>query len=234
IPQALRYLSLSCHRNQTSSSDDNKTTMPFLRKLKEYPELYEMHRASRYRATKEFWARMRAEPELFRLYQQDHSRRMERLYAQAEYRVLNNQRSLADYYAHKHDERFARIRSVHYWSFRLPNNAWSVWVRECLPWKTHRPVKYLAKTECYCACCGIPRQLKAVWQSTTDPSVLMCNKHYAERGWPEAMPKGYEDIRTFGDLRARYDELNGSMASRFAYDKIKQRSSETSPSSKTS
>ncbi|CAD0115039.1 unnamed protein product, partial [Aureobasidium uvarum] len=226
-PQTLRHFSLSCHRNQTSSSDGNDTPMSFWRKLKEYPELFEMLKASRHRSTKEFYARIRAEPELLRMRQEEHSRVTKLLYSNSEYRASHKRKAIAWNHAHKHDEHLIITRAIHAWFFRYPRTrpescSWAG-DHQLMPWKTHRPISYHAKTACYCTSCGIERQLKGMTQTC-----FLCNTHYAERGWSEAMPKGYEDIRTFGNLRARYDKLNGSMASQSAYNTIRQRQSETS------
>ncbi|KAI4761732.1 hypothetical protein E4T52_06034 [Aureobasidium sp. EXF-3400] len=179
--------------------------------IKEYPdpELYRMLRASQGRITKEFYASLQAEPELFLRFREQKSVTESKHYAtDAKYRAARIKKAKAWNEAHKHDEDFTRRQKIYNWCFRRESFKRHPWTKN-LPWTTHRPVVYTDKVSHYCAGCGCHRLgYKAWWQSMEDPNSFLCHKHYANRGWSEIMPKGYEDVRTLEELRVRYEELN--------------------------
>jgi len=75
-----------------------------------------------------------------------------------------------------------------------------------LPWKTHRPVLCKQKVYDRCARCKSARHicLKLWWRSPTE---TICNLCHAKQGWNDAMPHGYEDVRSMKELRARKEQL---------------------------
>jgi hypothetical protein len=83
------------------------------------------------------------------------------------------------------------------------------WVREELPWKTHRPVVYTSPVQHRCESCGIIRRsgLRLFWQSITKPDSYSCHTCYLKRDAEACMPEGYEDIRTSKGLAARKGQL---------------------------
>ncbi|THY82167.1 hypothetical protein D6C93_09299, partial [Aureobasidium pullulans] len=106
----------------------------------------------------------------------------------------------------------ARRNAVFTMRVRLSN--WlcaHAWVRESLPWRTHRPIVHAEKVEQKCVGCGWVRRggLKLTWSSISDGSVL-CHNCYMQRGdIAQVMPEGYGHVRFMSDLRARKDELDG-------------------------
>jgi len=110
----------------------------------------------------------------------------------------------------KHDEVFlmrAKIRNC----VRTP------WVREELPWKTHRPILYDERTEHYCAGCKWTRTggRKLYWQSLVDTTEYLCTSCYVPSrnpDWNKIMPEGYEDVRDMKAMRARKEQLDASKA----------------------
>ncbi|CAD0091890.1 unnamed protein product [Aureobasidium vineae] len=84
-----------------------------------------------------------------------------------------------------------------------------VWVREELPWKTHRPVRYETPTPRRCEFCGITRRngLHLVWQRIAQPDLYSCHRCYARQGTETCLPTGYEDIRGIKELAARKKQL---------------------------
>ncbi|KAI4848514.1 hypothetical protein E4T44_03885 [Aureobasidium sp. EXF-8845] len=168
-----------------------------------------MHNESIGHGYKEFWAKLRAEPELLRA-RQEESRRLNRrlIETSATARAKKVATAMAYFHAHRHDETYIRYKAISRWFFCLPDRSKSAWARQNLPWKTHIPIEHPEKIYHFYSCCGTDRFLKSGWQSKTDPSEFLCNTHYAARGWNTAMPEGYEDARSFSEIRARYKELN--------------------------
>jgi hypothetical protein len=207
--QPVRFFSVSCYKTQANSTQDQSAPVKsFLQKLKEYPELYQLQLA-RQGFTKELYAKIRNEPELLRAKQEQERHYKETKWAtNPEYRARRKALNLAYYHAHKKDEAIIRNSSISRWCFRLQDKSKTAWARQNLPWKTHLPVIHAEKAYLFYSCCGIRRYLKSGWQSKTDPSELLCQKHYADRGWDAAMPEGYEDARTFTEILARYKQLN--------------------------
>ncbi|KEQ69258.1 hypothetical protein M436DRAFT_76192 [Aureobasidium namibiae CBS 147.97] len=110
----------------------------------------------------------------------------------------------------KHDEIYSMRAKIRNW-VRTP------WVREELPWKTHRPIRYDEKTEHHCAGCKFTRTGggKLHWQSLVDPDVYLCTSCYVPSespDWNKIMPEGYEDVRNMKAMRARKEQLDASEA----------------------
>ncbi|KEQ74190.1 hypothetical protein M436DRAFT_43569 [Aureobasidium namibiae CBS 147.97] len=214
IPQPFRSFAHSCFKSQ-ANSDGQSPYRAFYQKLKTYPELYETFKAARSRINKEVWAKLRAEPELLRAKQEElryhHHHRIR--FKDVEVRSKSGTRALAHYHAHKHEEILVRTRLIFSWCFGVDVER-SAWAREKLPRKTHCPVQQHERTYQFYACCGMQRYMKSAWQSISDPSEFLCNKHYAERGWNLAMPEGYVDVRTLKGIRKRYEELNPGPSSK--------------------
>ena len=84
------------------------------------------------------------------------------------------------------------------------------WVREELPWKSHRPVLYTSPVQHRCESCGITRRggLLLVWQSIAQPDSYSCQSCYLNQDMEACMPKGYEDVRDLGELVARKKKLD--------------------------
>ena len=82
----------------------------------------------------------------------------------------------------------------------------SEWVRE-LPWKVHRPVVLEQKVYDRCARCvwARHRYMKFWWHSSDE---TLCNNCYAKGDWDDILPRGYEGVRTFQDLRSRKAQLD--------------------------
>jgi hypothetical protein len=111
----------------------------------------------------------------------------------------------------KSDEADKMRRYLRIWCTRF------VWVREELPWQSHRPILYDKMTERYCAGCKMTRFRggKLFWQNTVDHSYL-CTSCYVPSSnpdWNKIMPKGYEDIKGITALKARKEQLDASEAS---------------------
>lgn len=88
------------------------------------------------------------------------------------------------------------------------------WVREELPWKTHRPVLHTSPVQHRCEGCGLTRLkgLLLVWRSLAQSDSYRCHKCYVQQGPEACMPKGHEDVRRFKDLIARKHELERSVS----------------------
>jgi hypothetical protein len=108
----------------------------------------------------------------------------------------------------KSDEVHKMRRSLRKWC------ASYVWVREELPWQSHRPILYDKMTEHYCAGCKTTRFRggKLFWQNMADHSYLCTSCYASNLDWSKIMPKGYEDIRDIKALRARKEQLDASEA----------------------
>lgn len=76
-----------------------------------------------------------------------------------------------------------------------------------LPWKTHSLVVFKQKVYDRCARCESARHasLKLWWRSPTE---TICNLCHAKQDWNDAMPQGYEDVRSMKELRARKKQLD--------------------------
>lgn len=238
--QPFRFFSLSCYRNQANLNQDQNAPISFKTKLKEYPELYKICLAGKGTISKELWAKIRAEPELLRVKQEEARRNAKKLRAtNPRFRAMDTAKSGAFYHAHKHDEAYVLSKCMSAWCFRMSDKSKSAWMRENLPWKTHLPHHQSERSYHFYSCCGIHRYMKTgvsgcflitgysvdtnervtnyisgQWRSKTDPDEFLCHKHYLERGWDAAMAEGYEDVRSFRELRARYEELNSGSSSK--------------------
>jgi len=84
------------------------------------------------------------------------------------------------------------------------------WVRQ-LPWKNYTPIVTQDKVRQICATCGSYRidGAKLWWQrhGPSDPPLYDCQTCFAKT---EGMPDGYEDVKTFRELKARKEELDNS------------------------
>jgi hypothetical protein len=110
----------------------------------------------------------------------------------------------------KHDEVNKMRQCLKIWCTRY------VWVREELPWQSHRPILYDEMTERYYAGCKMTRfgGGRLFWQNMVDHS-FFCTRCYVPSSnldWNKIMPKGYGDIRTIKALRVRKAQLDASEA----------------------
>ncbi|KEQ61286.1 uncharacterized protein M437DRAFT_52069 [Aureobasidium melanogenum CBS 110374] len=157
--------------------------------------------------TKEFYAKMQAKPDILRVFlAQRRAAQKQKYQTVTKFRTARIRIAKDWYQAHKQDDSYRRRCNMYLWcfhpTFRRP------WI-DHLPWPTHRPLAYRQKVAHCCAECGTRHSgLKSWWQSVKDPDSFLCHKHYTDRGWSECMPKGYEHVRTFKGLNARYKELN--------------------------
>ena len=111
----------------------------------------------------------------------------------------------------KNDEVWQMCRRLSTWVVRLP------WLRDELPWQSHRPVAHDEHTERYCVGCEWTRPggRRVYWQSLVDPDVYLCTKCYVPSenpDWSKIMPKGYEDVRDIKTMKARKEQLDPSKA----------------------
>jgi hypothetical protein len=83
------------------------------------------------------------------------------------------------------------------------------WVRDELPWKSHRPVYYTSPVQHRCESCGIIRRngLRLFWQSITQPDSYSCHNCYLKRDARACMPEGYKDVQSLSELAARKKQL---------------------------
>lgn len=89
------------------------------------------------------------------------------------------------------------------------------WIRQ-LPWPTHQPLSFEQKMELHCTNClwAKRRPLRLWWQDAKGTHI--CTACHTKPDWSEIMPKGYEDVRSMKDLRARKQQLD-DLASGHAY-----------------
>lgn len=167
IPQRPHFSSYPSHNNRTSPSEVKDAPKSFWLHLKEeYPELYQMLRASQGRITKEFYASLQAEPELFLLFREQQSATENKQYAtDAKYRAARIAKAHAWYEAHRHDQNLTRRQKIYNWCFCPVFSERHSWTKH-LPWTTHRPVAYTKKVSHYCEGCGYRRLGFKAWVST--------------------------------------------------------------------
>lgn len=84
------------------------------------------------------------------------------------------------------------------------------WVRDDLPWKTHKPVFCPERAVHVCGGCNIIKTHGLIlwWQSLSNSEEFKCHNCYVPRSnWTEAMPTGYEDVSGMVQIRARKKDL---------------------------
>ena len=89
------------------------------------------------------------------------------------------------------------------------------WLREDMPWQSHRPVLYDERTEHYCVGCKWTRPggRRVYWQSLVNTTEYLCTRCYIpskDPDWNKIMPEGYEDVRDMKAMRARKEQLDAS------------------------
>jgi hypothetical protein len=111
----------------------------------------------------------------------------------------NNIRTKERYHT---DSRFRLLRILSKWTRA------HAWVREELPWKSHRPVLYTSPVQHRCESCGLTRRsgLRLVWQSIAQPDLYSCHTCYLKQDLGACMPEGYEDVRDLRELARRKKE----------------------------
>lgn len=129
-------------------------------------------------------------------------------------------------YQHKH---YASLKNDDIWQLYFRLRDWTrghEWVRAQLPWKTHVPLLYADKVEHYCHGCDWTRNggRQLWWRRKADATSrdrqaledgrksdeYLCHHCYVQQGHFDALPKGYEDVRTLKDMAARkkqFDQL---------------------------
>ncbi|CAD0082490.1 unnamed protein product [Aureobasidium vineae] len=117
---------------------------------------------------------------------------------------------ISEHHARRHRiERYRRGQILKQWFFK------HAWVRDELPWKSHRPVLYDQNTGHYCAGCEWTKYGgRRLWFKNLVDESYLCQSCYIPPSpdWDQIMPKGYEDIKTLKDLKARKQQLDGSGA----------------------
>lgn len=134
----------------------------FYQKMKTYPEVYELFRAANYMFNKEVYAKIRAEPELLRARQEElryHNNKL-RSTTDVEIRAKTQKVKSAYWQAHKQDEALIRYKYMFSWCFGMVDRSKDAWVRENLPWKSHRPVYQHETKYRFYTCCGMARYMK--------------------------------------------------------------------------
>ena len=118
-------------------------------------------------------------------------------------------------------EAYTKRQQVERYSFGQRLKQWlflHAWVRDELPWKSHRPVLHDQSTEHYCAGCKWAKfGGRRLWFKSLIDESYLCQSCYIPPNpdWNKIMPEGYEDVRHFKDLRARKEQLDGSGAPPF-------------------
>lgn len=161
ISQPFRSYTLSCVKCQ-AYSDIQRPSRAFYQNMKTYPEVYELFRASNYRVTKEVWAKIRAEPELLRVRQEEgrYHHNIKLRSTDVESRAKTQKVKSAYWQAHKQDDALVRYKYMFSWCFGMVDRSKDAWVRENLPWKSHRPVYQHEPDYRFYTCCGMARYMK--------------------------------------------------------------------------
>jgi len=154
--------------------------------------------------------KLRLDPEALRRHLDKNSEVEKNRYAtRPEVRENHSRRGSRYHGAHRDDEAYQFVAKFQGWCKR------HTWVREQLPWKTHRPVLHDVKVEHHCSGCNWARRggVKLWFQHLTKPNSWLCMSCY----WPKgdlgrAMPTGYEDVRSWEELVKRRDSLMGTAA----------------------
>jgi hypothetical protein len=119
---------------------------------------------------------------------------------------------------HAGEETFKRERGLLRWCYKYD------WFRNKLPWKAYIPKLYKEKVQHHCTGCKFVPHGKKLWwchidrsmhheQSDTSPEDSsatgkhMCPNRYLKTGWENAIPQGFEDVKTIKEVRARAREL---------------------------
>lgn len=141
------------------------------------------------------------------------ARKKSRLLTDPDFREKENQRTKDFQKISKHKEEFVLRYALYRWIKRCP------WVCTELPWKSYRPIYYNHRVEHLCTGCAWTRRngLRLWWArdvgasnsyDESDSHEYLCGACYSQRGWNEAMPAGYEDIRHLKDLVKRKKQLD--------------------------
>lgn len=133
----------------------------FYEKLRTYPEVYELFRAANYKINKDVYAKIRAEPELLRARQEElryHNHKLRS--TDVEFRAKTQKIRSAYWQAHKQDDALVRYKYMFSWCFGMVDRSKDAWVRENLPWKSHRPVYQHEPDYRFYTCCGMARYMK--------------------------------------------------------------------------
>lgn len=132
-------------------------------------------------------------------------------------------RKRRDLYArHKNDDFLQLYVRLRQWTRRHE------WVRAQLPWKAHLPLLYADKVEHHCHGCDWTRSggMQLWWRRKRDDAsrhhrVLedgdksdeyLCHSCYVKQGHFDALPKGYEDVKTIKDIIARKKQFDDLVA----------------------
>lgn len=119
--------------------------------------------------------------------------------------VDNQHRRFREYHAQRYaeDQTMRLMKRLSFWVRSIS------WVREKLPWGSHRPVLHSAPVKHCCEYCGLTRPggMLLYWRNIARPASYSCHACYVKR--PEGcMPKGYENVTSFKELVARKNQLD--------------------------
>lgn len=120
---------------------------------------------------------------------------------------------------HAREESVRRANRFIMWCYKKS------WIRQNLPWKSHIPKMYEEKVEHYCTACKfVHKNGYRLWWQHMDQSTghkqtnaglgnpsateqYLCSASYLKTGWENIIPRGFEDVTTLKELRARAREL---------------------------
>lgn len=119
---------------------------------------------------------------------------------------------------HTGEETFKRERRLLKWCYTYD------WFRNKLPWKAYIPKLYIEKVQHHCTGCKFVPPRKKLWWCHIDRSMHheqsdtrsenssatgkhTCPDCYVKAGWENAIPQGFEDVKTIGQVRAQPREL---------------------------
>ncbi|KEQ96394.1 hypothetical protein AUEXF2481DRAFT_636468 [Aureobasidium subglaciale EXF-2481] len=122
------------------------------------------------------------------------------------FRERRKQQATAWNAARKHSEEYKRYHALRRWCLNYP------WVRDELPWKSHRPILYQERTQHTCFSCQWDRRsgMKLWWKAIggKGDAGFLCQTCYARQDWNTAMPTGFEDLRRLNEIAARKKQLD--------------------------
>ncbi|KEQ63706.1 uncharacterized protein M437DRAFT_20156, partial [Aureobasidium melanogenum CBS 110374] len=177
------------------------TTKEQYAKLRKDPERLERYLAKRRRYIRERYHEL--SPEL-------RQRKVEKIKRYKEQRLQDDieYRNQATEAQKRYDAAHSMNKKLRQWCTRY------AWLREESLWKSYRPLVYDEKVRLHCDGCGYVtlKGLKLWWTMLTDtkPHHLCPSCYFSSRNWTDVMPKGYEDVQTAKELKARKEQLDQS------------------------
>lgn len=163
--------------------------------LRKNPELY----ARQLEKERQYRSKLRKNPELYARQSEKDRQRMQR------YRNNIESRSKFLEVKRRWYSNNPMYHRLYLWCSRY------AWLRDSLAWKSHRPLATEEKVRHHCDGCDFKPDygLKLWWAmfSDSEPRYL-CHKCYCTtRDWKDVMPKGYEEVKTIKEVKARKEQL---------------------------